>query len=58
MEREIIEQPEQPNKDQKETKQGNDNLSNDNVNVGIKPETDNNKVSINLCSFVCLCYVK
>jgi hypothetical protein len=41
-----------------EEQQGNDNLSNDNVKVAIKPETDDNKVNINFCSFNCFCNMK
>jgi hypothetical protein len=41
-----------------ETKQSNDNLSNDKVDVDIKPETDNNKTNINVCAFnfICNCF--
>ncbi len=38
--------------------QGNGNLSNDDVKVAIKPETDDNKLNINFCSFNCFCNVK
>jgi len=31
---------------------------NDNVKVAIKPETDDNKVNINFCSFNCFCNMK
>ena len=43
---------------QEETKQGNDDLSNDRVDVDIKPETDNNKTNINVCAFnfICNCF--
>jgi hypothetical protein len=37
---------------------GDDNLSNDKVKVAIKPETDDNKVNINFCSFNCFCNMK
>ena len=48
----------QPITEQPQENQGNDNLSNDKVNVGITPETDNNKLNINFCSFNCFCNVK
>ncbi len=45
-------------KPQEEQQQGNGNLSNDDVKVAIKPETDDNKVNINFCSFNCFCNMK
>ena len=45
-----------PDKDDEQLTKGvgiKDNLSNDNVGVTIKPETDNNKV--NICSFTIIC---
>lgn len=44
--------------DQEEKTQndGNDNLSNDKVKVGIKPDVEDNKVNINICAFTFICY--
>ncbi len=43
---------------QPEENQGNNNLSDDKVKVNIKPDTDDNKVNINFCSFNCICNFK
>jgi len=39
---------------EKEKGIGNNNLSDDNVSVGIKPTTDGNKLILNLCSLQCI----
>ena len=34
------------------TKEGDDNLDNDKVKVNIKPDTDDNKTNISICSCI------
>lgn len=45
---------------QKDTEEGNNNLANDKVDVDIKPDVGNDRVSINICAFTLIfnCFSK